>query len=219
MPEIGASGSMSGEGNRSDATWPKPPRPSSTLLAMPVFGSHPLHQMQKFAIPEQEQIHEIDRNVRFTHWGFGTSHLHVVIPCSTEKLGHPIDMCADGCGGQEKPSHVEQSQKEDDEAEIGPRHFTQNEDSPLLHPPGHGGFLMVGSPHRIISLAEFSPKPKIHIDADKIVDTRARSSNRPSHNHRYCPFSWATPHPRHAKNPAWTTQSTKVSYFSPNSEH
>ncbi len=32
MPEIGTSGSMSGEGKRGDAEWPKPPRPSSTLL-------------------------------------------------------------------------------------------------------------------------------------------------------------------------------------------
>ncbi len=32
MPEIGTSGSMSGEGKRSDAARPKPPRLSSTLL-------------------------------------------------------------------------------------------------------------------------------------------------------------------------------------------
>jgi hypothetical protein len=31
MPEIGTSGSMSGDGKRSVATWPKLPRPSSTL--------------------------------------------------------------------------------------------------------------------------------------------------------------------------------------------
>ena len=31
MPEIGTSGSMSGDGKRSDAKWPKLPRPSSTL--------------------------------------------------------------------------------------------------------------------------------------------------------------------------------------------
>src|SRR5215207_9473074 len=31
MPEIGTSGSMSGDGKRSDAEWPKLPRPSSTL--------------------------------------------------------------------------------------------------------------------------------------------------------------------------------------------
>ena len=32
MGEIHTSGSMSGEGKRNDATWPKSPRPSSTLL-------------------------------------------------------------------------------------------------------------------------------------------------------------------------------------------
>ena len=31
MPEIGTSGSMSGDGKRSAAAWPKLPRPSSTL--------------------------------------------------------------------------------------------------------------------------------------------------------------------------------------------
>jgi hypothetical protein len=31
MPEIGTSGSMSGDGKRSDAAWPQLPRPSSTL--------------------------------------------------------------------------------------------------------------------------------------------------------------------------------------------
>jgi hypothetical protein len=31
MPEIGTSGSMSGDGKRSVAEWPKLPRPSSTL--------------------------------------------------------------------------------------------------------------------------------------------------------------------------------------------
>ncbi len=40
MWEIRKSGSMSGEGERSDATWPKPPRPSSTLL-------HPLAQSER----------------------------------------------------------------------------------------------------------------------------------------------------------------------------
>ena len=38
MPEIRTSDSMSGEGKRSDATWPKPPRPSSTLLC-PLRGA------------------------------------------------------------------------------------------------------------------------------------------------------------------------------------
>jgi hypothetical protein len=31
MPEIGMSGSMSGDGKRSVAAWPERPRPSSTL--------------------------------------------------------------------------------------------------------------------------------------------------------------------------------------------
>jgi hypothetical protein len=31
MPEIGTSGSMSGDGKRGAAEWPKLPRPSSTL--------------------------------------------------------------------------------------------------------------------------------------------------------------------------------------------
>ena len=31
MPEIGTYGSMSGDGKRGDAAWPKLPRPSSTL--------------------------------------------------------------------------------------------------------------------------------------------------------------------------------------------
>ncbi len=35
MREIRKSGSMSGEGKRSDADWPKLPRPSSTLLLPP----------------------------------------------------------------------------------------------------------------------------------------------------------------------------------------
>ena len=36
MPEIGTSGSMSGDGKRGVAEWPKLPRPSSTL---PFLGS------------------------------------------------------------------------------------------------------------------------------------------------------------------------------------
>jgi hypothetical protein len=35
MPEIGTSGSMSGDGKRGDAAWPKLPRPSSTLPKLP----------------------------------------------------------------------------------------------------------------------------------------------------------------------------------------
>ena len=34
MPEIGTSGSMSGDGRRSVAAWPKLPRPSSTLPSL-----------------------------------------------------------------------------------------------------------------------------------------------------------------------------------------
>ena len=37
MPEIGTSGSMSGDGKRSVAEWPKLPRPSSTL---PQLSNH-----------------------------------------------------------------------------------------------------------------------------------------------------------------------------------
>ena len=36
MPEIGTSGSMSGDGKRSVAEWPKLPRPSSTLPNLPI---------------------------------------------------------------------------------------------------------------------------------------------------------------------------------------
>jgi hypothetical protein len=35
MPEIGTSGSMSGDGKRGVAEWPKLPRPSSTLPKLP----------------------------------------------------------------------------------------------------------------------------------------------------------------------------------------
>jgi len=35
MPEIGTYGSMSGDGKRGDAAWPKLPRPSSTLPLLP----------------------------------------------------------------------------------------------------------------------------------------------------------------------------------------
>ena len=36
MPEIGTSGSMSGDGKRGVAEWPKLPRPSSTLPSRPI---------------------------------------------------------------------------------------------------------------------------------------------------------------------------------------
>ena len=36
MPEIGTSGSMSGDGKRGVAEWPKLPRPSSTLPELPI---------------------------------------------------------------------------------------------------------------------------------------------------------------------------------------
>jgi hypothetical protein len=36
MPEIGTSGSMSGDGKRGVAEWPKLPRPSSTLPKQPI---------------------------------------------------------------------------------------------------------------------------------------------------------------------------------------
>ena len=42
MPEIGTSGSMSGDGKRSGAKWPKLPRPSSTL---------PSHLVREFSTP------------------------------------------------------------------------------------------------------------------------------------------------------------------------
>jgi hypothetical protein len=42
MPEIGTSGSMSGDGKRSAAAWPKLPRPSSTL---PKTTSEPVRHM------------------------------------------------------------------------------------------------------------------------------------------------------------------------------
>ena len=39
MPEIGTYGSMSGDGKRDDAAWPKLPRPSSTLPFLSIrFG-------------------------------------------------------------------------------------------------------------------------------------------------------------------------------------
>src|SRR5215475_1451164 len=37
MPEIGTYGSMSGDGKRGDAAWPKLPRPSSTLPFRPLW--------------------------------------------------------------------------------------------------------------------------------------------------------------------------------------
>jgi hypothetical protein len=41
MPEIGTSGSMSGDGKRSAAAWPKLPRPSSTLPKLPTWDVRP----------------------------------------------------------------------------------------------------------------------------------------------------------------------------------
>jgi hypothetical protein len=38
MPEIGTSGSMSGDGKRGVAEWPKLPRPSSTLPKLPPWS-------------------------------------------------------------------------------------------------------------------------------------------------------------------------------------
>ena len=38
MPEIGTYGSMSGDGKRGDAAWPKLPRPSSTLPILTIHG-------------------------------------------------------------------------------------------------------------------------------------------------------------------------------------
>jgi hypothetical protein len=40
MPEIGTSGSMSGDGKRGVAEWPKLPRPSSTLPKLPIWDLH-----------------------------------------------------------------------------------------------------------------------------------------------------------------------------------
>jgi hypothetical protein len=38
MPEIGTSGSTSGDGKRRVAAWPKRPRPSSTLPKLPIWN-------------------------------------------------------------------------------------------------------------------------------------------------------------------------------------
>jgi hypothetical protein len=45
MPEIGTSGSMSGDGKRSVAEWPKLSRPSSTLPSLPSSMSAPMSAM------------------------------------------------------------------------------------------------------------------------------------------------------------------------------
>ena len=49
MPEIGTSGSMSGDGKRGVAEWPKLPRPSSTLpslCSMLTLTSRPIRRAQ-----------------------------------------------------------------------------------------------------------------------------------------------------------------------------
>ena len=70
MPEIGTSGSMSGEGKRGDAQWLKPPRPSSTLLRDAGGGSRLPHgryvifQMDEVAVPRDlfaDILRRIDR--------------------------------------------------------------------------------------------------------------------------------------------------------------
>jgi hypothetical protein len=45
MPEIGTSGSMSGDGKRGVAAWPKPPRPSSTLPESRCIGVPDLRKL------------------------------------------------------------------------------------------------------------------------------------------------------------------------------
>jgi hypothetical protein len=49
MPEIGTSGSMSGDGKRGVAEWPKLPRPSSTLPA-PAFR-YPAIAVESWNVP------------------------------------------------------------------------------------------------------------------------------------------------------------------------
>ena len=47
MPEIGTSGSMSGDGKRGVAEWPKLPRPSSTLpMWFQLFGNTPRNRIR-----------------------------------------------------------------------------------------------------------------------------------------------------------------------------
>ena len=68
MPEIGTSGSMSGDGKRGVAEWPKLPRPSSTLPSRPILScrtyvsvrgkaecraASPLHRSKMTSRPEE----------------------------------------------------------------------------------------------------------------------------------------------------------------------
>jgi regulatory helix-turn-helix LysR family protein len=62
MPEIGTSGSMSGDGKRGVAEWPKLPRPSSTL---PCATSKPLSARRSFE-PQSRSMLRLP--AKWTHW-------------------------------------------------------------------------------------------------------------------------------------------------------
>src|SRR6202007_2745235 len=61
MPEIGTSGSMSGDGKRGVAEWPKLPRPSSTLPSLPIaalqfFGRYWGHSGHRDALEPEGSV-------------------------------------------------------------------------------------------------------------------------------------------------------------------
>ena len=58
MPEIGTSGSMSGDGKRGVAEWPKLPRPSSTLPITTKLATH--HDGRKG--PIGQKVHRSEKS-------------------------------------------------------------------------------------------------------------------------------------------------------------
>ena len=98
-------------------------------------------------------------------------------PRPLEEVGDPVSLGADGGEGEEEPGEIEEHERQDDEAEVGPAQLVEDVDQPIaevLRLARLARLFLAAARARVFFRLGFLDQ------VDRVVDGRARRRGKPA---------------------------------------